>query len=254
MWQVVRFNPWFYIAGTLAVGTSAVLLACAWHLLPQMLAWMATIGLFFAIWWLAASLVVSHWVYDRSTWPTGEWLRDVRIGEHVLNVHSGFDETTSRLRQWYPHAEIIPLDLFDPIRLTEKSIHHARAHLPPLPGTLEGTPERWPIPPGSFDSVLFLLSAHEFRSHHERVALLSRARESLRPGGVVVLAEHVRDVANFVAFGPGFMHFHSVKAWTHAWQEAGLTLVHKQRVTPFVRVWLLGTVSTKPSLLDNTIH
>ena len=242
MIQIVRFNPWFYLAGAVTLMVGTVLLLMMWALISTPLHWAGVAGLCLATWWLAASLVVSYLVYDRSDWSRGEWFAEVAGGSpfrRVLNVHCGFDETTSRLRNWLPNVEVVALDLFDPVRLTETSIHRARALLPPEPGTLTGSPEQWPVPAASFDVICFLLSAHEYRRASERADLFRRASESLRPGGIVILAEHGRDVANFAAFGPGFLHFHSPAAWSHAWSEAGLTMLKQRRVTSWLRVWSL---------------
>ncbi len=244
-WQIVRFNPWFYTA---ALGLSV---AGAW-LRPWMWVsgfwgWAVLVGYALAAWWTLASLVVSHWVYDRSDWRRGDWLRGLeglRSMRRLLNVHAGFDETTERLRAWLSDAEIESLSLFDPARLTERSIHRAAAYRPSPPGEWKGSPEAWPVPVGGYDAVLFLLSAHEFRRHEERAGLLRRARESLaaQPGSLVVLAEHARDTANFIAFGPGLWHFHSTGAWRAAWEEAGFEMTEALRVTPFLRVWVLRPV------------
>ncbi len=243
MLQIVRFNPWFYGAGALTLLAGMLAMAAWGPHFPLVLRVLAGGGLLLAAWWMLASLVVSHLVYDRSDWARGAWLAGMTSGKslsRVLNVHCGFDETTARLRDWLPQAEVVALDLFDATRLTESSIHRARALRPPLPWTLQGSPERWPVPANSFDAICFLLSAHEYRSHAERVALLERARESLRPGGCVLLAEHARDAANFAAFGPGFLHFHSPAAWRNAWTDAGLCLREERRITPWLRAWSLG--------------
>ena len=71
-------------------------------------------------------------------------------------------------------------------------------------------------------------------------AWFAEARRCLRPGGRIVLVEHVRDVANFLAFGPGFLHFHSPESWRHCWEKAGLRLSDRFRVTPWVRVFVIS--------------
>lgn len=246
VWQIVRFNPWFYAAslGLLAAGVCLL----PWNSFSSspVLTYGILFGFGLACWWTLASLAVSHWVYDRSDWRRGSWLRTLAVAadrnpQQVLNVHAGFDETTERLCSWLPNANIHALSLFDPQRLTEKSIHRAAAYRPAPPGEWKGSPEHWPSPKATFDWVLFLLSAHEFREHEERVNLLKRAREALLNDAhsVVILAEHVRDLANFLAFGPGFLHFHSVSSWQKAWHQAGLKSVQCLQVTPFLRIWVL---------------
>ena len=72
---------------------------------------------------------------------------------------------------------------------------------------------RLPIPTGTVEAALLLLSAHELRTDAARLALFTELRRVLGPGGRVVVAEHLRDAANFLAFGPGFLHFHSRRTW-----------------------------------------
>ncbi len=249
MWQIIRFNPWFYVAAFGLIGLGGWLQPWAWPGLPQ---WMQSgihLGFWLGCWWAIASLLVSHWIYDRSDWPEGGWLQTALGGgepQRVLNVHAGFDETSERLRRWLPGTEVISLSLFDPLRLTERSIHRAASYRPSATDELVGSPEHWPLPKSSFDLVCFLLSAHEYRTGQERSDLLLRAKEALnqRVESRVVIAEHVRDLANFIAFGPGFTHFHSVARWTEAWTAAGLVLETSQRVTPFLRVWTLRPVAS----------
>lgn len=250
MWQIVRFNPWFYVTAFGMIGLGSWLRPWQWPWLPLWAQSLVAIGYGLGCWWAIASLLVSHWIYDRSDWPKGSWFQKA-LGssnpKRVLNVHAGFDETSDRLRLWLPKAEVISLSLFDPLRLTESSIHRAARYRPSAADELIGSPEHWPIPEGSFDLVCFLLSAHEFRAERERTDLLVRAKESLDLKGAskVIIAEHVRDGANFIAFGPGFTHFHSVARWAAAWTSAGLVIEQHERVTPFLRVWTLRPVFSK---------
>lgn len=233
--QIVRFNWPFYLSGALAL-----LIGAAGYFLfrePLLLA-----AVFIASWWVMGSLLVSWWVYDLSDWPVGGWFRRLGAGGSVLNVHSGFDETTLRLRAWLPTSKVVALDLFDPSSMTEPSIRRAREFLPPLPGTFSGSFGSWPLEEGAFDTICFLLAAHEFRSPSQRVALLAEAARVSGMKGVIVLAEHTRDLPNFLAFGPGFFHFHSVATWRRDWTEAGLTSLRETRVTPFLRVWTLKPI------------
>jgi hypothetical protein len=244
MLQIVRFNPWSYVlsVGSIIVGT--VILVTFAHSWPWWLHGLGVLALCACAWLTIASLVVSHVIYDRSDWSRGSWLRYTLISpkpQLVLNVHAGFDETTMRLQRWLPDAEITALDLFDKNVHTESSLLRARASVPTPLGTITGTLDAWPMPPGSHDAVCLLLTAHEYRRASERRRLLRHACEALRtcPASCIVLAEHTRDAANFLVFGPGFMHFHSPATWQRDWEAAGLRLVRSIRVTPFLRVWTL---------------
>jgi SAM-dependent methyltransferase len=131
------------------------------------------------------------------------------------------------------------LDHFDAAQMTEASIRRARQLFPPTPGTLSAAYNAWPVAESSADVVFGLLAIHEFRREPERSAWFAEARRCLRPGGRVVLVEHARDLANFLAFGPGFLHFHSPASWRRAWERAGLRAADQFRVTPWVRVFVL---------------
>lgn len=111
---------------------------------------------------------------------------------------------------------------------------------PPSAGTVPAAHDRWPAAAESADAVFGLLAIHELRRHAERCAWFSEAGRCLRHDGRVVLVEHLRDLANFLAFGPGFLHFHSRGSWQRAWESAGFRLVDEFRVTPWVRVFVLS--------------
>jgi hypothetical protein len=56
------------------------------------------------------------------------------------------------------------------------------------------------------------------------------------------VVEHLRDWANFLAFGPGFLHFLAEQAWQQAAAAGGLRIEKRLRVTPFVNVFVLRKV------------
>ncbi|MEI7928085.1 MAG: class I SAM-dependent methyltransferase, partial [Verrucomicrobiales bacterium] len=110
---------------------------------------------------------------------------------------------------------------------------------PTLPGTLAAPVDHWPVAEGTIDGIFGLLAIHELRSHIDRVKWFCEARRVITPDGRVILIEHVRDAANFVVFGPGFLHFHSVETWTRSWQNAGFKLAETFRISPWLRVFIL---------------
>jgi hypothetical protein len=48
------------------------------------------------------------------------------------------------------------------------------------------------------------------------------------------------DPANFLAFGPVFLHFHSHTQWLRDIAAAKLSVAQEFSFTPFVRVFFLG--------------
>ena len=235
VFQIVRFNWRSYVVAILVIGTALIassflssstrliVLACA---LPP-------------LFWTATSLITSHYVYDRSQLYELNWLDEVVPVAPLkwINVHSGFDETSELLAAKFPHAESEAVDIYDPEVMTEPSIAIAR-HL--KPGSIKATAARYdalPIATSSVDVAFLIFSAHELRHHNQRVAFFTEIARILTPGGNIILVEHLRDLWNFLAFGPGVFHFFSEQTWRRAALDAAL-LVHADRsITPFVHVY-----------------
>ena len=91
----------------------------------------------------------------------------------------------------------------------------------------------------SVDLALGILALHEIRQPQERTTIFRSISAALRPGGRCVVVEHLRDTPNFLAFGPGFLHFFSRNTWLEAAQVQTLHLVDEFSLTPFVRVFVL---------------
>jgi SAM-dependent methyltransferase len=88
-----------------------------------------------------------------------------------------------------------------------------------------------------FDTIFLLFMAHEFRHAEARLLFFREIARVLAPYGRVVIVEHLRDLANFLAFGPGFFHFQSRQTWLSTLHAAGLKIVCESKITPFIRVF-----------------
>jgi len=241
MLMIARFNWPFYLV-------ASILLCLSVLGLIGLSGWMLKTGCGVAVagclWFLIGSLGVSHWVYDLSDLYRWKWLEGLsgRFEQPIKSIafcHAGLDETSGALKQKFPVAVWHVLDHFDAVTMTEPSIRRARRWFPPSADTISCAYSAWQCSSATADVIFGILGIHELRSHEERVAWFREAKRCLALHGHIILVEHVRDLANFIAFGPGFLHFHSVRTWRHSWHEAGLVCEHTLRVTPFIRVFLL---------------
>ena len=239
MTSIVRFN-WPLYAVAFLVLTAALAGLILMESLPLRLA--CAVALAGACYFIVVSLGVSHLVYDRSDLYRFRWL-DRALGgasrSHIVFCHSGLDEVSERLKDALRPEFWITLDHFDSEWMTEASIRRARKLHPPSPGTISTPFDSWPVDTSSIDIVFGLLAIHEFRSEMERTRWFEEARRCLKPGGRIVIAEHLRDPANFLAFGPGFLHFHSPASWRRCWEAAGFRKDDEFPVTSWVRVYIL---------------
>jgi len=236
--QIVRFNWPFYAAASSLVLTAPLVA----HHLPRTGA-MRGVFLFatgLTAFWTIASLAASWLVYDRSPLMTGRWIpRALGYRPPVwISVHAGLDELSPVIRALFGGTHGRVMDVFDPNEMTEPSIARARRRSPCSEGETVAC-GRLPADSDSIDAVFLLLSAHELRAHEGRCALLGEVRRILRPGRRALIAEHLRDLPNVAAFGPGAWHFHSRRTWTRAFRDTGLAIADEFAVTPFVRVFVL---------------
>jgi SAM-dependent methyltransferase len=237
--QIVRFN-WPYYAAAAAVVAPAPLIV---PLLPGGAAIHAALyaGTGLATFWMIASLGVSWLVYDRSRLMSANWIRDA-LGYRPrtwLNIHAGLDEFTPMMRLHLRGSRGRAFDIFDDRQMTEPSIARAR-NTGPRADSERVDFRHLPVPAGAVDTVFLLLSAHELRSHDARCALFQEIHRVLKPDGCVLVAEHLRDVANVLAFGPGALHFHSRRTWTRAFEQTAFGIYDECSITPFIRVFVLS--------------
>jgi hypothetical protein len=235
--QILRFNWRFYLATT---GAAAIAFLVAVELPPV---WRVPLiaGCSLAMYWTCSSLLASYYIYDcypiyRLNWLARQLPKPPR---HWVNIHAGLDETSHLLPELFPSADGRVLDIYDPREMPEPSIKEAR-RMSPSPG--EATPARWnslPLGNETIDVALVMFAAHELRRDQARVQLFGELARALTRDGEVALIEHTRNWANFLAFGPGFFHFFSKRAWRHAASAAGLQVSTEISMTPFISVFML---------------
>ena len=237
--QIVRFNwPYYAVAGFgLAVGPVIV------HQLPlpPWIRYAAYAGFGVVAMWLAASLVVSWIVYDRSRLMDWDWVLQA-LGfspRSWINLHAGHDASSPALKQIFPAADGRVFDIFDAREMSEPSIARARRLAVNAIAAEPADYRHLPLAKGTVDVAMLLLSAHELRSEDARSALFTELRRVLGPAGRVVVAEHLRDWANFLAYGPGFLHFHSRRTWLRCFSRHRFDIHREFSITPFVRVFVL---------------
>ena len=237
LFQILQFN-WRSYAGT-AMGVCVAMLALPF--LPPIGRAVLLLAIAPAFFWLASSLIVSHYVYDCFPLYDLNWiLRTLpRAPRRWINIHCGFDETSGLLAALFPQAAGQVADIFDPRVMTEASIRQARRLKHCAIPAAAGRYDALAFNADSFDAAFAIFAAHELRRHDQRVTLFREIARILVPGGDLILMEHSRDWWNFLAFGPGFLHFFSRRAWRRAAFDAGLTLRTEFSMTHFVHVYSL---------------
>lgn len=239
--NIVRFNWHFYliaVVGTIAGLKLAYYLGGPFVLLGWIVAALV-IGT------SAISLIVSWYVYDRADLYTFSWVNLPTQPTTIVNIHAGFDETSSILRQRYPEAALRVFDFYNPELHTEVSIKLARATYPAFPGTEQIATDKLPLAPETTDLIFLTLAAHEIRDNPEREAFFRSLKLALRPGGRIIVTEHLRDTANFLAYTLGFLHFFSRGTWEKTFLAAGLHISQEQKITPFITIFnLIGNDAT----------
>jgi SAM-dependent methyltransferase len=239
VWQIYQFNWPFYAYGLSTVLLGGLLLSVLPF--PPVLAFLGWVGIGLGAWWIVASLLVSWWVYDLSSLYQMDWL-PARLGKTPAtwaNFHAGLDETTPVLRRLFPDSTGRVFDFYNPETMTDPSIVRARTLYSPTEKATPVLSRALPVESETLDAAFFFFALHELRDRRERDALLNEVGRTLAPGGRVVLVEHGCDLANFIAFGPGFTHFYAQSEWLRVTRAARLNVVDHTRYTPFVHVFVL---------------
>jgi SAM-dependent methyltransferase len=238
MLQILHYNwPMYLQAGAASL---AVILAIVLLPVPRPLAALALVGVAAGLLWSVSSLAVSHWVYDRSPLGRWDWLAGLfpEPPRRWTSVHAGLDETFGALRRVFPDGNGTVLDIYDAAEMTEPSI--VRARKLSLDASAAAADFRsLPLDTASQDAVFLIFAAHELRRPESRLRFFQEVARVLASGGRAVLVEHLRDGQNFLAFGPGFLHFLPRREWLRLAAAAGLPVRKDFRITPFVAVFVL---------------
>lgn len=238
MLQILHYNwPMYLQAGAASL---AVILAIVLLPIPQPLAVLAAVGVAAVLLWSVSSLAVSHWVYDRSDLGRWDWLAGLfpEPPRKWTSVHAGLDETFGALKRVFSDGSGTVLDIYDAAEMTEPSIVRARKLSLDASATAADF-RSLPLDGASQDAVFLIFAAHELRRPESRLRFFQEVARVLSPGGRAVLVEHLRDGSNFLAFGPGFMHFLPRREWLRLAAATGLAGRRDFRITPFVAVFVL---------------
>jgi SAM-dependent methyltransferase len=194
--------------------------------------------------WAVASLAVSFYVYDRSRLSRGAWLPAlVRAPcNRWATVHAGLDAEIA-LDAVMPGACVARLDVFDERFMKAPSIRRARRLTPRASPAVACSPTALALENEACDAVVVAFTAHEIRDRRARERFFDEVCRGLRPGGTMVLVEHVRDLMNFVAFGPGYLHFLPRAEWLRLAARPGFAVSEERRITPWVMALALEKTS-----------
>ncbi|MEO9070107.1 MAG: methyltransferase domain-containing protein [Ginsengibacter sp.] len=234
--NIIRFNWHFYV---LALGLIILIFYFGDRLSTNLI--IKDMLLVLIIGSTLISLLVSTYIYDFSNLYKLSWLDKFESSNHekIININAGFDETSFLLKSKFENCEISVLDFYDPKKHTEISIKRARKAYPPFPNTQQVKTTNLPLQDNSADKIFTILSAHEIRNVVERESFFRELRRALSPTGQIIVTEHLRDTANFLAYNIGAFHFHSKATWHKAFQSSSLRIVKEIKITPFITTFIL---------------
>ena len=227
--QIIAYN-WHFYAGALFLLGGAFI---AMRFVPEGFRHLVQAAMLISAFWVASSIIVSFYVYDLSELYEWRWISRAipSAPRSWFHVHAGLDESSASIRDLYPGARSEVIDIYDPKEMSEPSIARARKDSGDV---RKAAYTDLGIPSGSHDTGFIIFTAHEVRSSAGRERLFSEAARALGPGGRLLLVEHPRDALNFLAFGPGALHFFPRGEWLRVGKRAGFRLCSELKITPFV--------------------
>lgn len=235
--NILSFNRHFYIFG---IGVLALITIShqIFHW-SDSLFWIIIISFLYG---LIMPLIVSAYVYDFSGYYNFNWLKKCEIDDlkvkQIVNINAGFDETSFIIKNNFPNADLKVFDFYDSERHTEAAIIRARKVSLVYPNTQQMKSDSIAMNDSSVDLVFLLSAVHEIRSNDEKIQFLKECHRICKPDGKVIMVEHLRDFANFLAFSVGFTHFFSKKTWRNAFESAGFKTFEDIKFTPFMSIFI----------------
>jgi len=234
--NILSFNRHFYVLG---LGFLALLFAS--KLLIKWPEGLLILVLALFLYGLLMPLIVSAYVYDFSGYYKLDWL-ETQIGDKsniklIVNINAGFDETSFIIKRKFPESDLKVFDFYNSRQHTEPAIKRARKVSLVYPETRQIESNSIPLESNSVDIIFLLSAVHEIRSPGEKVQFLKECCRISKPGGKVIMVEHLRDFPNFLAFSVGFTHFFSRAAWRTAFERAGFSSFKETKFTPFMSIF-----------------
>jgi len=238
-WNIVRFNWPFYV---LSAAIVFLLLIIRSYLTGLSFHSAIDILLVLTVLPTLVSLIVSWYVYDHSNLYSLDWLDDLPCNktDRIVNINAGFDETSSLLADKFPGIEITACDFYDPSKHTAPSIKRARSAYPPLPHTRKVSTDAITLDERPVDKIFAIMSAHEIRDRKEREIFFRELSRLIASNGQIVVVEHVRNMANMLAYNAGALHFHTRPEWLKAFSSAQLRVDREIKITPFITAFFLS--------------
>ncbi len=237
VWNIVRFNWHFYLLAAALIGLLLIIAASITPPVATLLQAAAMLAAGSTIF----SLLVSYYIYDRSNLYELHWLNKLTIpkGATIINIHAGFDETSQTIAATFSNATLLVYDFYHPLTHTEVSIRRARKAYPPYPGTVSIPAQVLPLANASADCITLIFAAHEIRNTEERIQFFKELKRCLKPGGTILVTEHLRNLPNFIAYNIGFLHFYPSHEWHKTFTGASLKLVHTIAANRFITTFIL---------------
>jgi SAM-dependent methyltransferase len=205
--SILKYNWHFYAASLCAlIGIGALL----WFLhLPRVWEAFLISAATLTAFWSLSSLLVSYYIYDYRGVTRWNWIPDTLSfpPQQWLNIHSGLDQSTLILTQFFPNTRYMVVDIYDRQEMTEPSIARARRLDPSPQPAVASKLDALPLPDCDRDTLFLLFAAHEIRQPARRTKFFLESARVLANSGQLLLVEHIRDWRNFIAFGPGFCTF-----------------------------------------------